>query len=380
MVSLARRPDGRWRARYRDEGGREHAKHFGRKVEAQQWLNQVTAAVVTGTYVDPRAGRTTFAEFYREWAARQVWVPGTRRAMELAAAVPFADVPLRLVRRSHVEAWVKGMATATGERAALAPTTIHTRYVNVRSVFRAAVTDRVIPSDPSEGITLPRRRRAEQAMRIPTPEEVGRLLRAAPPEFAPFIALCAFAGLRLGEACGVQVADVDFLRRRLHVRRQVQRERGAGFEVRLPKYGSERDVMLADELVELLAGYLAEHRADGAPERWLFVVSPLGEERPPHQNTITHRWARTAAAAGVEGVRLHDLRHFFASGLIAAGCDVVTVQRALGHSSAATTLGIYSHLWPSAEDRTRAAAGAIFRETLGPADSRRTEGVVRLPD
>ncbi len=73
--------------------------------------------------------------------------------------------------------------------------------------------------------------------------------------------------------------------------------------------------------------------------------------------------------------RLHDLRHYFASGLIAAGCDVVTVQRALGHSSAAITLGTYSHLWPDSDDRTRRAANAMFAEVIGiPADSLRTEG------
>ena len=49
---------------------------------------------------------------------------------------------------------------------------------------------------------------------------------------------------------------------------------------------------------------------------------------------------------------VHDLRHFHASGLIAAGRDVVTVQRALGHSSATITLALYSPLWPTAEDRT----------------------------
>jgi len=64
------------------------------------------------------------------------------------------------------------------------------------------------------------------------------------------------------------------------------------------------------------------------------------------------------------------MRHFFASGLIAQGCDVVTVQRALGHGSATVTLNTYSHLWPSAEDRTRAAAAALMAETL--ADSSRT--------
>ena len=71
---------------------------------------------------------------------------------------------------------------------------------------------------------------------------------------------------------------------------------------------------------------------------------------------------------------LHDLRHYFASGLIAQGCDVVTVQRALGHVSATTTLGVYAHLWPTAEDRTRKAAAAMMRAALkNPADSVRTK-------
>ena len=58
--------------------------------------------------------------------------------------------------------------------------------------------------------------------------------------------------------------------------------------------------------------------------------------------------------------RLRDLRHFYASGLIVAGCDVVTVQRALGHHSAVVTLPTYGHLWPTAEDRTRAAAASLM--------------------
>jgi integrase len=54
---------------------------------------------------------------------------------------------------------------------------------------------------------------------------------------------------------------------------------------------------------------------------------------------------------------LRGLRNFYASELIASDCDVVTVQRALGHSSATITLGVHSRLWPTDEDRTRAAAG-----------------------
>jgi len=58
-------------------------------------------------------------------------------------------------------------------------------------------------------------------------------------------------------------------------------------------------------------------------------------------------------------------RHFYASGLIAAGCDVVTVQRSLGHAKATTTLNTYAHLWPTAEDRTRKAAESIMSASLG---------------
>lgn len=62
---------------------------------------------------------------------------------------------------------------------------------------------------------------------------------------------------------------------------------------------------------------------------------------------------------------MHDLRRFYASGLIAAGCDVVTVQRALGRASAQTTLRTYSHLWPTAKDKTWAAHGGLARGSCG---------------
>jgi integrase len=356
MASIQKRPNGRWRARYRDPVGAEHARHFERKTDAQRWLDEVTADLVVGHYVDPRAGSISLDAYYRRWAERQIWASGTVKAMDLAMRdCSFARVELRALRRSHAEAWVKAMT-----RRGLAPGTIKTRVNNVRSVLRGAIGDRLLTTDPLTGVTLPRVRRAEHAMTIPSIEEVGALLATADLTFRPFVALCAFAGLRLGEASAVQLPDVDFLRRVLHVRRQVQRAGGGEIEVTPPKYGSERDVAIPDELAVMLSEHVRVHGVRG-DEAWLFVGD---RGNPPHQNTVGYWWRKTLRDAGVTGIRLHDLRHFYASGLIAAGCDVVTVQRALGHAKPTTTLNTYAHLWPTAEDRTRAAASDLMHEAF----------------
>src|SRR5665811_2406919 len=147
----------------------------------------------------------------------------------------------------------------------------------------------------------------------------------------------------------------------LAVTRQVQRVNGGAIDVRAPKYGSERVVYLANGLVDLLAQHVADFGTIG-DEQWLFT----GEgDQPPHQNTVGYWWRKTLRVAGLSDIKLHDLRHFYASGPIAAGCDVVTVQRSLGHAKATTTLNTYAHLWPTAEDRTRKAAQSIIDASLG---------------
>jgi hypothetical protein len=111
----------------------------------------------------------------------------------------------------------------------------------------------------------------------------------------------------------------------------------------------------------VVAEHVGSHSTTGK-DRWLFVGE--GSE-PPHQNTVEYWWRKTLRHASLTGIKLHDLRHFYASGLIAAGCDVVTVQRSLGHAKATTTLNTYAHLWPTAEDRTRKAADSIMSASLG---------------
>ena len=133
-----------------------------------------------------------------------------------------------------------------------------------------------------------------------------------------------------------------------------------------------------DGLLALLSQQVARRmptEPNGSVDHWLFVGGTGA--LPPAHNSLGNHWRATCKRAGVSGFTLHDLRHFYASGLIAAGCDVVTVQRALGHAQSSTSLNVYAHLWPSAEDRTRAAAADLMasaQDSHPAADSVRTDG------
>jgi integrase len=139
-------------------------------------------------------------------------------------------------------------------------------------------------------------------------------------------------------------------------------------DIRPPKFGSERTVYIPEDVVQILSEHVRLYVPGDDPDRWMFTDQ---HGTPLHQNSAEYLWNRTRAKAKVS-FRLHDLRHFYASGLIAAGCDVVTVQRAMGHSAASFTLNTYSHLWPKAEDRTRNAAARMLTQAL-TADQLRTK-------
>ena len=117
---------------------------------------------------------------------------------------------------------------------------------------------------------------------------------------------------------------------------------------------------------------LAAHVEGGVrPEGWIFV----GTDGPPHQSTVGYWWRKTLRDAGCKDIKLHDLRHFYASGLVAQRCDVVTVQRSLGHAPATTTL---NHLLAPVADRRgshpQSRSGDDEQCSLGNlADSVRTE-------
>lgn len=361
MASITQRDDGVWRARYRDAAGKEHARHFALKRDAQRWLNEVAAAVVTGQYVDPKAGKITWSDWTSAWMQRQTWAEGTHEAATVAvSSVPWKSGSVGAVNASHVQAWIAGEL-----KRGLAPSTIKTRLNYVQMAFRAAVADRIIATNPTVGVKPPRARKLEATMRVLGPDEVHAVLEASG-EFRGFVEVCVFAGMRLGEAAGVQLADINFLGRSIRVARQVQGSTIKAAKLVPPKYHSERTVYVPGELTASLSAHVARNAVTD-PEEQLFTT-PLG--RLWNRNNAAGEWRRIREEVGLpEDITLHTLRHTFASNLIASGCDVVTVQRALGHSTPSITLNVYSHLWPSAEDKTRAATADFMALAARPTAS-----------
>ena len=301
----------------------------------------------------PSAGRTTLDDFYAEWSLRQLWETNTRAAMSLAmSSTKLGGLPLSKLRRSHVEGWVKRM-----DAGGLAPATIKTRVNNVRSVLRAAVRDRAMTVDPGDGVRLPRDRRRDAAMALPTVEQVGKIMTAADPPFRALV--LSPRSLDSGSAkplvcrsvtltscaeswmCGVRSNG------QVSARSRSARPRTAVSGSCASPTGCSSCCPSASGSTDLARTRLA---GSSRPRQdYRRIRTPLGTSG-----------ARPAGAPRSPRFTLHDLRHFYASGLIAAGCDVVTVQRALGHAKATTTLNTYAHLWPTAEDRTRKAANGLF--------------------
>ena len=215
MASIQKLPNGKRRARYRDASGREHARHFDRKVDAQRWLDEVTASIVTGQYVDPNAGRITFREYAEQWRAAQVHRPNSQAHVETMlrrhAYPTFGDRPLASIVPSEVQVWVRRLSDGGAGRKPLAPATVAVLHSVVSSIMKAAVRDRRIPSNPCEGTRLPRKERRQVVP--PTTEQVTLLAETVPPELRGLVMFVAGTGVRQGEAMGLTLDRVDLERR-----------------------------------------------------------------------------------------------------------------------------------------------------------------------
>ena len=345
----------RWRARYVDDQGCERAQGFARKSDAQAWLDNVVTAQVTGSYVEPKAGRVTVATVYTAWAASQGHIaPKTaltrRSAWRKYVSPQWGGTCVVDVKTSAVRAWVSKMAASN-----VGVATIENAFGLLRQVLGAAVEDSRIPRNPCDGVRLPKRKHADRGYL--THAQVAALADTVQ-RGSEVVRFLAYTGLRWGEMAALRVCDFDMLRRRVNVSRSVTEASGLVWST--PKTWERRSVpfpaSLADELAALMVGKSRDE---------LVFTNLRGEVL---RNTTYRQKVFAPAVQRCQRVdemfptiTPHDLRHTAASLAISAGANVKAVQRMLGHAKASMTLDVYADLFDEDLDSVAANLDAGIR-------------------
>jgi integrase len=195
--------------------------------------------------------------------------------------------------------------------------------------------------------------------------------RCRPSRYDVLPYLGAATGQRQGEMFGIDAGrDIDFLRRVLHVRRQVKIIRGKQVFAPL-KNDKTHDVPLTDTAVRLLSEYIRAYspepvtlpwaKADGDPVTFTLLLS-RGPGLAMHRKLVNDRWQAALKRAGIDCDRyhmMHVLRHTAASAWLSAGISVRAVAEFLGDTEA-TVQGTYSHMMPDDRERARKAMELFF--------------------
>ncbi len=166
--------------------------------------------------------------------------------------------------------------------------------------------------------------------------------------------------------CGLRWKDVDLDTGTLTISRAIVEAAHSVLVEKDTKTHASRRIALDPDTVDMLRGHRkrAEERASACEvrrpdESYVFSADPDGQ-RPWAPNDVTKDFIRLRKAAKLPTVRLHDLRHFAATRLLAAGVPVRTVSGRLGHSNAATTLGVYAHFVEESDREAAAKLGALI--------------------
>lgn len=346
-----------WRARYYDREGKQHTRHFPTKKAGQDWLDDVTTAVGTGTYVDPQLAKGTVAAVAKTWlASNPDWTASTRARNESilnAHVLPrWGSVRLGDVTHEAIQEWVGGFTLAGG--------TVRKILGVLNGVLTLAVTTKKLAANPAVAVKKPKQ--AIKRRRYLNGHQVELLAQAAGDAFDVVMVL-AYCGLRFGELAALRVGAVDQLRRRLRIEESVTEVNGR-LEWGTPKDHQRRSVPYP----AFLDAYIAARMAGKGPDDPLF---PSARGDVLRVRNIRRGWFDGAAvAAGVSGLTPHELRHTAASLAVAAGASVLALQRMLGHDKPSTTLDVYADLFDEDLDdvaarleSVRAAAHKDFLRT-----------------
>lgn len=335
-----------------DHNGKRKAKKVGNKKAALEAAKMLEARLALGDmgFIDDEKV-PSFGEYASMWIA--VTVPATCKASTLTdyksildnhvrpafGKLSIAEINRLMIKKFLQEKSMTGLASSTVS---------HMKSV-ISGTLNLAVDDEVITSNPAHRLgKIQKAKSVGEACDFLTREELALLLSTIEehyPRHHPLALTLARTGMRFGEAVALQWGDLDFNGRFIKVQRSFSRGK-----VDKPKSGKSRQVDMSLQLKQVLSD-LKHHRKIetvekgwvGVPE-WVFV-SENGTTVDGH-NWRKRVFDRALEKAGLRKIRIHDLRHTYASLLIQAGESLPYVRDQLGHHSIKITVDIYGHLVP----------------------------------
>lgn len=333
-----------------------------RSLTLSAWLDRhldlIAASVTPGTVADyrrmadrtwlPALGHLPLEAITREAVTR--WV-AQQRTVETYAS--------KLTRARLIHQQRKGADVVVPESKTYSPKAIANAQRFLSAVLASAVDAGHIPTNVARGIALPSDAERRE-MTLLTQGDFARLLAALDPHWQPLVALLAGTGLRWGEATALQPGDFDLDADQPTVRVMRAWKKGAdGPYLGSPKSRrGVRTVTLGRSLVDQVRPLVEGARRGG------LVFTTREGTRIQSQHFAYRVWRPALAKAGLEHLRVHDLRHTHASWLIAAGVNLPVIQRRLGHESIKTTVDVYGHLAPDAHAGAAEAADLAMAAAL----------------
>ncbi len=289
-----------WRAATRVRG-RQVSSTFARKVDAQDWLTTTKGRKLNGTAVDPAGGRILYGDWLERWwatrrhAARPSTLARDESYLRNHVEPRWGEWQLAAIERSDVVEWVGALSDG-----GLAPATVRKLYQLFSATMEAAVTERHLGVSPCRSVDLPAVKR--EPMRFLTGAEVERLADAIDPRYRALVLVLAYGGLRIGEAAALTTERVDLGRRQLHVVQTVSWVKGHLYLHEPKTAAGRRKVGLPASVAEELADHLATVEGELA-----FPAPGGGHLQPNHFRR--RQFAPAVRETGLEGLRIHDLRH-----------------------------------------------------------------------
>ncbi len=344
----------------------------GSKRDADRALAQLLVDVGHGVAV---AHDATFGHLLERWLELSApdWSPSTRKVNEnfarmyirpALASRPLNKLTTAALDRFYAELRERGGTTGRP----LAPRTVRRVHNIVHRALEQAVRWSWLGVNPATNSTPPKLGRPD--LQPPAPVDVTRLLSAAAAtdeEFALFVRLAATTGARRGELCGLRWSRIDAAARSMLVDRSVV-EGDAGLVEKDTKTHQARRVAIDPTSLQLLAEHhdrciaRAELAGVGYSANAYVFSEAVDGLVPLNPHAVSRRFRRLCDRLGLDEVRLHDLRHYVATRLIAGGVPVRTVSGRLGHASAATTLSVYAHFVEATDHDAARLLGTLLDE------------------